>query len=91
MSSPFNIFACLVHESFECVIDLVQNLRYFDPDSLIMLYNGGEDPSILPRTFPFERYNAVVYPSLKPMKWGRLHEFAFDCIQFAKEVYHADS
>ena len=62
MSSPFNIFACLVHESFECVVDLLQNLRYFDPQSLILLYNGGEDRRLLDSSFPFERYNAVVHP-----------------------------
>ena len=43
-----NIFACLVHESPDCVIDLVRNLRALDPGSLILLYNGGRDPN-LPR------------------------------------------
>src|SRR5262249_5864740 len=29
-----NVFACLVHESRECVVDLVRNLRYHNPDSI---------------------------------------------------------
>jgi len=48
-----NIFACLVHESQECVIDLVRNLRFFDPSSLVLLYNGGRDTRLLDSRFPF--------------------------------------
>ena len=44
MNNIRNIFACLVHENQECVIDLVRNLRYVDPASLIILYNGGDNP-----------------------------------------------
>ena len=31
MDKIHNIFACLVHENRECVIDLVRNLRALDP------------------------------------------------------------
>src|SRR5206468_747976 len=75
LSPARNVFACLVHESQECVIDLVRNLRFADPSSVILLYNGGTNPQLLHR-FPFESLGTVVYPSPKPMKWGRLHEFA---------------
>ena len=37
-----NIHACLVHEEPDCVADLVANLRHFDPDSLVLLYDGSE-------------------------------------------------
>ncbi|WP_164018275.1 glycosyltransferase [Pyxidicoccus trucidator] len=84
MSSRRNIFACLVHESPECVIDLVRNLHHLDPDSRILLYNGGRDAGLL-QGFPFERYNAVVHPTPRPMKWGWLHDFALDCFRFALE------
>ncbi|MCP3064466.1 hypothetical protein LXT21_37405 [Myxococcus sp. K38C18041901] len=42
-----NIFACLVHERPDCVLDLVRNLHHLDPDSLILLYNGGNPPGLL--------------------------------------------
>ena len=42
-----NVYACLVHESQECVVDLVRNLRRLDPDSTFLLYNGGQDGSLL--------------------------------------------
>src|SRR5262249_52957128 len=78
-----NIFACLVHEKPECVIDLARNLRYLDPDSAILLYDGGHDPRLLRNGFPWERYGAVVHPRPRPMEWGRLHDFALDCMRFA--------
>jgi hypothetical protein len=79
-----NTFACLVHESQECVVDLVRNLRALDPCSTILLYNGGRDPDLL-RGFPFERYGAVVHPGPRPLAWGWLHDFALDCIRFARQ------
>ncbi len=85
---PFNIFACLVHENFECVVDLLQNLRYFDPDSAIILYNGGRDQTLLPGTFPYHQFNAHVHPAPHPMHWGALHGFALDCIDFALSKLH---
>jgi len=83
-----NIFACLVHESQECVIDLVRNLRFFDPSSLVLLYNGGRDTRLLDSRFPFGQYGAIVHPQPRPLAWGRLHEFALDCMQFALDHFH---
>ena len=82
VSPTRNVFACLVHESPDCVIDLVRNLRFADPASTVLLYNGGPDPNLL-RHFPFETLGAVIVPSPKKMTWGRLHDFALDCMQFA--------
>jgi len=83
MASIRNIFACLVHENQECVVDLVRNLHYLDPDSVILLYNGGHAADLLSTGFPFESYGAIVHPSPRPMELGRLHDFALDCMQFA--------
>jgi hypothetical protein len=78
-----NVFACLVHEKPDCILDLVRNLRYLDPTSAVLLYNGSKNPHLLDSAFPFERYGAAVYPTPRPMAWGRLHEFALDCMSFA--------
>ena len=83
MASIRNVFACLVHDSQECVVDLVRNLHFLDPDSVILLYNGGRSLDLLNTGFPFEAYGSIVHPSPKPMEWGRLHDFALDCMQFA--------
>lgn len=84
-----NIYMCLVHESQDCVIDLVRNLRYLDPASRIILYNGGTDPELFSH-FPFEKYNAVIHPSPRPLKWGWLHDFAIDCMELALASYDFD-
>jgi predicted O-methyltransferase YrrM len=86
-----NIFACLVHENPECVIDLVRNLRALDPSSVILLYNGGRCPDLLDRHFPFERYGAVIHPSPRPVTWGTLHQFALDSMQYALETFEFDT
>jgi hypothetical protein len=85
-----NIFACLVHESPDCVVDLVRNLHTLDPDSLVLLYNGGRDPNLLDH-FPFKRIGAVLYPSPRPLDWGHLHPFALDCMQWSFDNYPFDT
>jgi hypothetical protein len=91
MPAFHNVFACLVHENQECVIDLVRNLRYMDPASTVLLYNGGRDPSLLTRRFPFDEYGAVVHPSPRPLSWGRLHDFALDCMRYAIDHLRFDA
>jgi predicted O-methyltransferase YrrM len=86
-----NVFACLVHENPECVVDLVRSLRYHDPDSAILLYNGGNNPGLLNHGFPFERYGAVVHPAPRPMRWGWLHGFALDSMKFALDNFSFDT
>lgn len=86
-----NIFACLVHESQECVVDLVRNLRHLDPDSIVLLYNGGTNRDLLVKGFPFERHGAVVHPSSRPLKWGWLHDFALDCMSFSLANFSFDT
>jgi predicted O-methyltransferase YrrM len=83
MSEFRNVFACLVHDNQECVLDLVRNLRYLDPASTVLLYNGGRDPSLLTRDLAFRDCGAIVHPNPRPQSWGHLHEFALDCMRYA--------
>jgi glycosyltransferase involved in cell wall biosynthesis len=85
-----NIHACLVHESKECIIDLVRNLHYHDPASIILLYNGGNDHSLFEIDFPFERFGAVIHPDPSPVKHGYLHNFALDSMDFALKNFSFD-
>ena len=86
-----NVFACLVHESQACIIDLVRNLRALDPDSMVLLYNGSSDRELLSHGFPFARYGAILHPSPCPLSWGRLHDFAIDCMEFALRTDRFDT
>lgn len=78
-----NVFACAVHESQDCVIDLVRNLHYHDPGSKIILYNGGSDQDLFDRTFPYEQFGCEIHPSPVPIKHGYLHNFALKTMEFA--------
>lgn len=78
---------CLVHENQDCIIDLVRNLHHLDPDSRIMLYNGGTNTTLFDN-FPFGQYNVIIHPTPKPLKWGWLHDFAIDCMEYA--IRHLD-
>ena len=85
-----NVFACLVHERMECVVDLVRNLRTLDPESTVLLYNGGPNPSLL-NSPTITRSGACVHPRPNRMAWGRLHEFAIDCLRTATDELAADT
>jgi Methyltransferase domain/Glycosyl transferase family 2 len=78
-----NVFACLVHERQESVVDLVRNLACLDPASRIVLYDGGRDPALLRRRFTVDGPEPLIHPSPTPLKWGTLHRFAIDCMRFA--------
>src|SRR5215467_839594 len=91
MAKLRNIFACLVHESPECVGDLVRNLRFLDPSSTILLYNGGHWPQLLDSGAFRSQADVVRHPSPQPMAWGRLHDFALDCMRFALDYLPFDT
>ncbi len=76
-----NVFACLVHEKPECVIDLVSNLRRLDPQSRIVLYDGSAGGELLDQRLPWVRWGAEAVANPRPMTWGRLHGFALDCLR----------
>lgn len=86
-----NVYACLVHESQECILDLVRNLHFHDPSSVILLYNGSANPNLIPQHFPYEQYGVFVHPTPRPQKHGYLHHFALDCMAFALENLSFDT
>lgn len=78
-----NVYACLVQESQECVVDLVRNLRCLDPDSSVLLYNGGADPRLLEPASCFQKLGALVHPEGRPIDATTRHEFALACLRYA--------
>ena len=82
-----SVLACLVHESPECIVDLVDNLTCLDPDSVVILYDGSATGGVLHGLRLDEREGVFVHPSPRPMGWGRLHDFAIDCLRFAGEHF----
>jgi hypothetical protein len=51
VSAFLHVYACLVHERFECIVDLIRNVRYLDDCSEIVL-NGGRDDRLIHKSFP---------------------------------------
>ena len=86
-----NVYACLVHENEDCIIDLVRNLHYNDPSSIILLYNGGSNPRLIGKKFPYQKFGAVIYPDPAIVRWGYLHDFALRCMQFTLENFSFDT
>lgn len=81
-----NVFACLVHEAPGCIVDLVANLRFLDPPSPVLLYDGAgaegplADPGLRRRV---GEMGAVVHPQPASVEWGRLDEAAIACLRLA--------
>ncbi|HEU5003345.1 MAG TPA: glycosyltransferase family A protein [Actinomycetota bacterium] len=81
-----NVLACFVHEAPECIVDLVANLRFLDPASAVLLYDGAgpggplADPGL---RHTVEAMGAVVHPQPTAVEWGRLDEAAIACLRIA--------
>lgn len=90
--SPFkNIYACLVHENEDCIIDLVRNLHHHDPGSSILLFNGSGDSQLMNGSFPYQNFGATIHPEPVPVEHGYLHPFALRCLEFALDKYLFDT
>jgi hypothetical protein len=69
-------FGILVHNNRELVKELIENVRFFCPNSIIVLYNGGDDPTlcndlgvpICPFSRKLERGFTTIY-FLETMEW----------------------
>jgi len=88
VSSP--VFACLVHEKLDVVADLLANLAAFEADARILLYDGGPDGRLRVDLSSTDS-GLLLHPTPKPMRWGRLHDFAIDSMRFALEELDFDS
>lgn len=86
-----NVYICLVHERKDSVVDLVRNLQYCDPESAIMLYNGGLDADLLSDDPVFRSGGVLIHPAPRPMQHGYLHGFALDCMELALEELGFDA
>lgn len=62
-------FAIAVHENKEVITDLLENIRFFCPNSSIVLYNGGHDPNLC------NGLGCPVCPTSTPLLWGNLVSF----------------
>jgi hypothetical protein len=84
------VFACLVHERVDCVLDLIRNLQFFAPDAGVLLYDGSGG-SLLEHAPEFEALGAVLHPAPQAQRWGRLHNSVYDCLEFGRAHFSFDA
>jgi hypothetical protein len=63
---------------------LVANLQHLDPESTVLLYDGSGG-ALLGELSDLNGPGVLVHPDPRAMTWGKLHDFAIDCMRFALE------
>jgi hypothetical protein len=54
------------------------------------LYNGSNDPHLIPRDFSFGSFGAIIHPKPVPARHGYLHRFALESMEFALSNFNVD-
>jgi hypothetical protein len=82
MKSPKSkiCFAILVHENRELVKQLIDNVRYYCPNSALVLYNGGDDRTLC------EGLGVPVCPSSRKLKRGWTTIYFLETMEWLEEV-----
>ncbi|OIJ10775.1 hypothetical protein BKP35_13175 [Anaerobacillus arseniciselenatis] len=73
-------FALLVHNKQELVEQLIENIKCFCPNSTIVLYNGGDDPSFA------SNLNIPICPTSKKLNYGNLASFFIETMEWIEEI-----
>src|SRR4051794_22057871 len=54
-----------------------------EPDAAILVYDGSRAGALLADVNVRLDERVLVHPRPRPMRWGRLHDFAIDCMRYA--------
>jgi len=73
-------FAILAHEKKTVLKDMIANIRYFCPNSSIVLYNGGNNPKLC------KNLGYPVCPFSRKLKWGNIALYMLDVMQWLKDT-----
>ncbi len=73
-------FAVLAHDDEEVLQDQVNNLRTFNPNAKVILYNGGHNSSF------GNSIDVAICPYSRPLVKGRLGRFLYDVMIWLKEI-----
>jgi hypothetical protein len=82
MESPKSkiCFSILVHDDKELVKQLIENVRYHCPNSAIVLYNGGNEPTLC------DGLGVPVYPSSRKLNRGWTTIYFLETMEWLEEM-----
>lgn len=72
-------FAILAHKNEEALAAQIQNIRHFNPDAGIIIYNGGTDPDF------GKRLNTLHHPNSHPIRYGNLTPYFWEVMKWLEE------
>lgn len=73
-------FAILAHENEEVLSEQIRNIRYFNPNSKIVLFNGGVN-----NQFGINQ-NIPICPYSRPLRWENITPFLFSVMRWLEET-----
>jgi hypothetical protein len=90
-----NVLACLVHEPFDCAVDLVRNLNHLAPESLPIVYVDRRQFEPFAERWADQRLSAVLHPDPRPVPvrgtLARTWWFALDVMRLALRLCRFDA
>jgi hypothetical protein len=73
-------FAVLVHDNRELVNQLLDNIRHYCPNSLVVVYNGGEDRELL------KDIDVLVCPTSRKLEYGYTTIYFIEIMEWLEEI-----
>lgn len=73
-------FALLVHENRNEIIKIVENIRFYCPNSSVVLFNGGSDENLC------KGLDIPVCPSSKQLGWGNLVPYFIEVMKWLESI-----
>jgi hypothetical protein len=90
-----NVLACLVHDPFDCAVDLVRNLNHLAPESLPIVYVDRPHLEPFAERWAGEGLRAVLHPDPGPVPvrdtLARTWWFALDVMRLARRLCRFDA
>ncbi|MFN7251047.1 MAG: hypothetical protein ACK4M9_09670 [Anaerobacillus sp.] len=73
-------FAVLIHDNRELVKQLIDNIRHYCPNSLIVVYNGGKDRELL------KDLDVLVCPTSRKLEYGYTTIYFIEIMEWLEEI-----
>lgn len=73
-------FAVLVHNKKDVVNDLLDNIKFFCPNSSVVLYNGGDDPSLC------NDLGVLICPTSRKLQYGVTAIYLLETMKWLEDL-----